>query len=533
MPKRVPVEGSERVPLPGAKVIGRASPKAKIDVSVKIRRKRKLPELKGRPAVIMTRKAFAAKYGGSKADIAKVVKTFRKHGLKAVEANAATRTVRLRGTVAQLEEAFETRLFNYAHADGDYRGRVGPVHTPNEIGSIVEAVFGLDNRQVARRRRQPSRAKSRSAGAPVPAAWYTPAQLAAHYNFPDGDGDGQTVGLLEFGGGYFPADLQKFCKLANVAVPKVTAISTDGTSSSKHDGAEVEVMLDVEVIAGICPKAAIAVYFAEWTEQGWISALDAVVQDKKNNPGVVSVSWGNAEDTDIWTDQAIAQINEILKEAAYLGITFCVAAGDDGSSDAVADGLAHVDFPGSSPYVLSVGGTTIPAKGGNDIVWKEGSGLRSSQGGSTGGGVSAVLPCPDWQKNVSIQSVNPGAIAGRCVPDVAANADWNKSPYLLVADGKPQPNGGTSAASPLWAALITLINAKRAAGKRIGYLTPVLYQSSGSGKNKTVGALGCTDVLSGDNITDKIGGYRAGPGYDATSGWGTPNGVQLISALPV
>ena len=107
----------------------------------------------------------------------------------------------------------------------------------------------------------------------------------------------------------------------------------------------------------------------------------------------------------------------------------------------MVDGLAHVDFPGSSPYVLSVGGTTIPAKGGNgaDIVWKEGSGLRSSQGGSTGGGVSAMLPCPDWQKNVSIQSVNPGVIAGRCVPDVAANADWKKSPYLLVVDGKPQP----------------------------------------------------------------------------------------------
>jgi kumamolisin len=185
--------------------------------------------------------------------------------------------------------------------------------------------------------------------------------------------------------------------------------------------------------------------------------------------------------------------------------------------------------------VLSVGGTTIMALGSpeGDIVWKEGDGLRADNGGSTGGGVSAVFARPDWQANVKIQSVNPGAIVGRCIPDVAANADWNASPYLLVVDGKAQPNGGTSAATPLWASLIALINEQRGAGNRIGYLTPVLYQSqSGANAGNTVGSQGCIDVDSGNNNTDAIGGYSAGSGYDAVSGWGIPNGQKLQAALP-
>src|SRR5581483_1599306 len=125
-----------------------------------------------------------------------------------------------------------------------------------------------------------------------------------------------------------------------------------------------EVMLDVEVIAGVCPKATIVVYFADFTEQGWITILDAVMQDSANDPGVVSISWGFAEDADIWTNAAMSQVNQSLLEAAHLGITVCVAAGDDGSSDAISDGHAHVDFPSSSPYALAVGGTTIPSKGG-------------------------------------------------------------------------------------------------------------------------------------------------------------------------
>jgi kumamolisin len=528
-----PVSGSERRPLPGAVSIGRANANTVITVSLKLRRKNSLPALNGRPAVTLTRQQLADQFGASQPDIAAVVKAFTPFGLKVVETNPATRTVKLSGSVHAMEQAFQVKLFNYTHSSGDYRGRVGALSVPNAVKDVVQGVFGLDNRRVVRDRRDAAIAKKRKYMTSVPSAWYIPSELAAHYNFPAGDGGGQTVGLLEFGGGYFASDLAGFCQLANIPTPPaVTTISTDGTPTNAKDGAEGEVMLDVEVIAGVCPKAKIAVYFGQFTEQGWITALDAAVHDQANDPGVISASWGEAEDTDIWTASAMTQVNETLQEAAAIGVTVCIAAGDDGSSDAVTDGHAHVDFPSASPYVLSVGGTTIPTKGSNnpDIVWMEGDGLRADNGGSTGGGVSTVFLRPTWQSNIAIQPINPGAIVGRGMPDLAANADWNASPYLLFVDGGAQPNGGTSAASPLIAGLVTLINAARAPGQRIGYLTPVLYQAS-AGNSATVGAAGCTDVQAGNNNTATIGGFSAGPGYDAASGWGTPNGKNLAAVL--
>jgi kumamolisin len=368
-----------------------------------------------------------------------------------------------------------------------------------------------------------------------PPSWYIPEELAKHYNFPASTGAGQTVGLLEFGGGFFQDDLDQFCKMAKVNSPNVDALSADGTSTSARDGAEGEVMLDVEVVAGACPDAHIVVYFAEFTEQGWIDLLDFIMQDKKNNPNVLSISWGAAEDTDVWTRAAMKQVNESLKDAAMMGMTICVAGGDDGSSDAVLDGHAHADFPASSPYVLAVGGTTIPKKHGTgrDIVWFEGDGLREDSGGSTGGAVSAVFRRPKWQSKIKIASVNPGAIRGRIIPDLSANADWDASPYLLVVDGQSEPNGGTSAAAPLVASLIARINAIRESNSQqpIGYLTPVLYRGANGNGGTPVGQAGCTDVVDGNNDTAAVGGYPAAPGYDAASGWGTPDGSKLLQAL--
>ncbi len=526
------VPDSDRVALPGAKALGAANPHAVIEVLLKLRRKKELPDIASRPQQPISREELANTYGGSADDMAKVADTMQSFGLRVVSKNPATRSVRLSGTIAQFEAAFQVKLFNYSHPDGNYRGRVGAVHVPAELKDIVQGVFGLDNRRVARRGRRPNPTAPKKSLSAAPASMYLPAELAAHYNFPPGDGSGQTVGLLEFGGGYFPSDLSAFCQAANISLPTVVPVSADGTATNAKDGAEGEVMLDIEVVAGACPKATIAVYFAQFTEEGWVTILDTALQDKTNNPCVLSASWGYAEKAGNWSKGAMTQVNEALKEAAMLGVTVCVAAGDDGSSDAVMDGHAHVDFPGSSPYVLSVGGTTIPVKGGSqpDIVWFEGDGLRSDNGGSTGGGVSEVFPRPQWQQGVNVTSVNPGAIVGRCVPDLAANADWNASPYLLVVDGGAQPNGGTSAATPLMASLMTRINATRGAGNPVGYVTPLLYQASPAG-GTTVGASGCTDIVDGNNNTAKAGGYSAGASYDAASGWGTPNGVALMQAL--
>jgi kumamolisin len=483
----------------------------------------------------MGRDRICQEYGADQKDIDLVATVLKQYGLTVVSTDAATRAVELSGSVAEMERAFQVKLFEYQHLDGNYRGRVGNIFVPEELKGVVVGVFGLDDRRVARRRRVSERrshvARSMSS---VPAGWYLPAELAKRYNFPPGDGSGQTLGLLEFGGGYFPSDLKQFCGLAGVPEPEVKPISVDGASTKSRDGAEGEVMLDVEVIAGVCPKSKIIIYFAHWGERGWLKALDAAVHDTENKPDVISVSWGNPEDADIWTRQAMDQVNETLKDAAMAGVTVCVAAGDDGSSDADLDGHAHADFPASSPYVLAVGGTAIPKKSAPlpDVFWFEGNGLREQNNpnsGSGGGGVSAVFPRPTWQQSIDIRSVNPGAFEGRCIPDLAANADWTASPYLLCVDNQIQPNGGTSAAAPLIAALIARVNGQAGGAGTVGYLNPVLYQAGPDGQ--ALGLSVCTDVVSGNNTTSKVGGYDARVGYDAVSGWGTPDGAKLANVL--
>jgi kumamolisin len=290
-------------------------------------------------------------------------------------------------------------------------------------------------------------------------------------------------------------------------------------------------MLDVEVLAGICPKATIPVWFSQFTEKGWIDALDAAMHDPTYKPQVLSISWGYAEDVSVWTAAAVKQVNEALQEAALMGITVCVAAGDDGSSDGISDGHAHVDFPSASPFVLAVGGTLLrtgPKR--SERAWKDGDGLRSDNGGSTGGGVSARLPRPAWQAGLDIAPVNPGQAAGRIVPDVAANASANTG-YFVVAGGQQEISGGTSASAPLWAALVARMNQQLAAsGKRVGYLTPLLYGAASSGGGP-LGKVGCNDISAGDNVTAHVGGFKSTAGFDAVTGWGSPKGKDLLAAL--
>lgn len=526
-----PVKGSERIPLPGARAVGAAHGDQWVEVTVKLKRREELPDFDRRPEKIVTREDLAAKYGADPSEIERAAKTFSELGLEVLGTNASTRTVELGGTVSAMNATFGVKLMRFAHEGEEYRGRVGAVHVPDALSNIVEGVFGLDNRRVTKRRPHAttalattSKAKSRP--------WFFPAELASIYNFPQGDGAGQAIGLLEFDGGYFDSDLQAFCQAAKVPMPTVVPISVDGTPTNQLNDAAIEVMLDVEVVAGVCPKATIPVYFSSFTEKGWVNALDAVIQDKQNNPSVVSISWGNSEDGAWWTASAIKQVNEALKETALLGITVCVASGDDGSSDAVTDGHAHVDFPASSPYVLAVGGTTLRKSGGaySETAWKDGDGLRQDKGGSTGGGVSVVfVPPPTWQGKTLVASVNPGAKPGRSIPDVAADASGHTG-YFMVIAGKVIYEGGTSAASPLWAGLIARMNTSLAVSKkRVGYVTPLLYQDPAGGPG--VGAVGCKDINQGNNISAAVGGYTAGVGYDAVTGWGAPDGSKLLTAL--
>jgi kumamolisin len=174
--------------------------------------------------------------------------------------------------------------------------------------------------------------------------------------------------------------------------------------------------------------------------------------------------------------------------------------------------------------VLAVGGTML--NGQDEVVWWQSPGERQDGGGSTGGGVSTVFDRPAWQ-TVHVESINPGSIDGRVVPDIAALA--GPPYYQLVFMGKASPNGGTSASAPLWASLIARIAAAADPPATPAFMAPLLYQSQAGGK--TLGGTVCVDITQGDNTTPEPGsGYTAGPGYDAVSGWGVPNGSALLAS---
>ena len=192
---------------------------------------------------------------------------------------------------------------------------------------------------------------------------FTPTQLAQLYNFPSGvDGHGQCVAIIELGGGYRLQDLTAYFAQLGVAMPRMKTVAVDGAHNhptGDPSGPDGEVMLDIEVAGALAPAAQFVVYFAPNTDRGFLDAIKAAIHDHQNRPSVISISWGGPESS--WTAQALQVYDQAFQEAAALGVTICCAAGDDGSSDGISDGYAHVDFPASSPYVLACGGTHLEA----------------------------------------------------------------------------------------------------------------------------------------------------------------------------
>jgi kumamolisin len=365
----------------------------------------------------------------------------------------------------------------------------------------------------------------------------TPDDLERRYEFPPGDAAGQVVAIAEFGGAYFADDTAAYCAKYGRPVPQVTPISAGYPLLTKDQirqlpqreqqqvlGESIEVMMDVEIIAGLCPGAQIPLYFAPFTEQGWVDLLNAVMTAQPM-PVALSISWGLAEDAPDWSHSALMEINHRLHAAALMGITVCVASGDDGAGDQIFDGQAHVNYPASSRWVLAVGGTQLD--GDTEVVWWESPGDRAHHGGSTGGGVSTIWGRPAWQ-DVQVASLNPGAMDGRVLPDVAAVAG---APfYDLIFLGQDSPNGGTSAATPVWAALLARVAAGLAADKQVRFLPPLLYAANADGA--AVGSVACADITSGDNRSTGVAtGYQATQGFDAVTGWGTPKGTMLQQQL--
>jgi kumamolisin len=537
MPELVPLLGSDRTELPGARAAGDLDTSATITVTLILRRRADVPRALVIGPETLTSAELGTQYGSDPADAARVTEVLGQYGLTVTESSPESRRLKVSGTIEALSTAFGATLtlVSTPYSDGGtvtHRYRSGGLSVPAEVSGIVTAVLGLDDRPQARPQfRRPGAAAQRTptlesdtpAGAAAPEAGPKPGpltapQVAGFYKFPAGtDGTGQTIAIIELGGGYTASDLDSYFSGLGLATPTVTAVGVDGGANSPGDPADAEVLLDIEVAGAVAPRAAQVVYFAPNTDQGFVDAISEAVHATPA-PVAVSISWGASEDA--WSQQSRTTLDAAVADAAVLGVTVCVAAGDNGSSDDPnsANGV-HCDFPASSPHALACGGTKLVGNVStstitSEVVWNE----LANHEGAGGGGVSDSFGLPSWQSTAGVPALGSGK-DGRGVPDVAGNAD-PVTGYLVVVDGKQQPIGGTSAVSPLWAGLIARL--AQATGRRFGMLQPLLY----AGLTPGAPAVGFNDITEGNN-----GAYKAGPGWDACTGLGSPDGQALLTRL--
>jgi kumamolisin len=353
--------------------------------------------------------------------------------------------------------------------------------------------------------------------------------VARHYLFPESvDLTGQCIGVLALDGGFHESDLDTYWRRCHLPRPELTVVT--GLNRPAHPDTiadyiagkaddvqarwTVEVTLDLQLASAFAPGARLAVYFAPDSDQGQYQALLSALTDTVNRPAVLSISFGGPEKT--VSEKWRRRINRLLQSAALMGVTVCAASGDLTFSNETKDYIppGHdpkaVSFPGSSPYVLSCGGSHLPTVE-HESVWYEP--FRGFQC-STVGGVSSLWDEPAWQSRAGVRD-KVGGLSGRGVPDVAGKADLAGG-YRLFVGGKDISMGGTSASAPMWAGLMANLNAHLKT--RLGLVTPLFYSKALDGSTH--------EIHHGTN-----GVWDAGPGWNPCTGLGSPKGTHLLKAL--
>ena len=552
----VRLEGSEVAQAQDAKIVRSAELTEALSVTINVRRRPDgppLPDLDYWAATPLSertyvgREEFAGLDGASLEDLDTIAAFAHSHGLAVIEASAARRTVLVSGTVAQMNAAFGVTLAYFERASEAYRGISGSVHVPRELAPLVESVLGLDNRRIAEHNAGMSGvgAGGQLGGAgPAGGSPLTPVQVAGLYNFPTTSAAGQRIGIIELGGGYAVSDIQAFFNGLGLTTPPLTDVGVDGATNSPAGSAtnftiadpDIEVVLDIDVAGAIAQGAAIAVYFAPGTDQGFTDAVKNAVHDTTNRPSILSISWSGSEDG--WSSPGRTSMRKALQDAAAFGVTVLLDAGDWGSDCKVGDGRAHVMYPTSEQGVVARGGTLIANVSGRSFT----EGTWNDSLGATGGGVSDTVGLPSWQVGIGVpKSVNDNTTVGRGVPDVAGNASpfsgytltlyGTQTTNLTITSGLGAGNAagtiaGTSAVAPLYAGLLAVIEAQ--IGAPLGFINPLLYGLAGSSVFTDIND-GANNRWSGEANPALF--YTCGPGWDACTGWGHLNGGQLLHAI--
>jgi kumamolisin len=492
--------------------VGLSDPDAFISVTVMVKSRASEDEMNQTLSGItsgqqkpLTDTEFSARFGADLQSMKRVEKFAQASGLQVQSADSRSGQIKLAGTVRDFSKAFAVQLDDYRDGIAIIRERRGNISVPANLAADVEGVFGLDTRRQGEshlKRPPVLNAGSGSAG-------YLPNEVADVYNFPrQSMGAGQSVGIIELGGGIFPIENSKYYKDHGLKEPSLQIVGVDGSSNSPGADADAEVALDVQIIGAVAPDANQQLIFAPNSELGFI---DAVTRATFPQPGelqntAISISWGKPESS--WSEQSIRNMNTAFKKAALKGISVFAAAGDSGARDGTDK--FTTDYPSSDPYVTGCGGSSLP-RGLREVVWNDGEDV-----GVTGGGISQRFELPDFQKDTRLpENANREGKSGRGAPDVAGNAS-PLTGYRVRVGGFDQVTGGTSAVAPLYAGLTMRING--ALGHPVGYLNPFLYRHGTSGIFR--------DITDGNN-----GGYTALPGWDACTGWGSINGQKLLDLL--
>ncbi len=466
----------------------------------------------------LTSEQFAERFGPAEEDYQALTRFARGNGLTVTATHPNRMLLNVSGSAAEIERACHVKMLRYRHPLED-REFYAPDREPSlDLSVSVVGIGGLNTYSLPRPR---LRASPLSGGAPghVPAAnagsgpngGYMGKDFRTAY-VPDSllTGTGQSVALVQFDG-YKASDIAYYTSKAGLPTVTLTNVLLDGFDGNPSGWVgEVEVCLDIEMALSMAPGLSKIILYEAGPWGNWWDILNSIATD--NLAKQVSCSWyGPGMGADPVADQ-------IFQQMVAQGQSFFTASGD---SDAFP---GMIDFPGDSPYITEVGGTTLTTSGPggawvSETVWNWGNGTGS------GGGISTFYPIPDWQTNLNL-TVAQGSSIWRNTPDVALVADK----IYVRAGGRDYSVGGTSCAAPLWAGFIALVNQQaEAAGKAtLGFANPAIY-AIGRSTNYN---LAVHDIITGNNQSpNSPTRFLAVPGYDLCTGWGTPAGGKLIGAL--
>ncbi|HEY9677741.1 MAG TPA: S53 family peptidase [Drouetiella sp.] len=542
--ERAHLVNSVRQAPKGAKLVGDVDANETFDVTL-------LAKTKGNPFLMdralqrverggrtLTDAEIETKFGtDDKAAIA-VQRFAEEHGLQIVDETKASGRFILRGNAEQMKTAFQADSLQQFEQNGvTFRARSGTVSVPRSMAEHVTGVLGLDNRPQFKTNyvklsdlppdlpgatgeglvsADGTTVKPKSSGArPLDVE----EAMKAYGADPKITGEGMTTGFVSLGG-TMPKGWNEFLESKGID-SKLFETRNVGKEAPTPDpkGANGENALDGMIHKFSLPKARTVMVSAPNDDTGMPNAVDRITFPKKGETQIThaSISWGSAEPD--WTNQALAAMEDAGKRAALKGVTITVAAGDNGAGDHWSGKKQVVDQPSGLKYYTGVGGTLLRLKAdgtyGDEKVW--------SGNGATGGGISMKTPVPDYQAGVKLPTnMNNPDKTGKGVPDIAANGD-PRSGWNTFTDEGMEAIGGTSASAPAEVMAAAIISS--ATGKPTGFWNPQLYRLGKS--NPEV----FNDVTIGNNTDEGVPGYKAGPGWDATTGWGSVRIDKMIDVL--